>query len=96
MDLYTVNHIKILEYIKQLYNNEEYNCFINIGSIIPQQLCFHIHVLNKTFYKDNFTPLEQGSRINTMMDISKIINLLKLNLNYYNLFDCKILLHDKT
>ena len=96
MDLYTVKHIKILEYIKQLYNNEEYNCFINIGSIIPQQLCFHIHVLNKTFYKDNFTPLEQGSRINTMIDISKIINLLKFNLNYYNLFNCKILLHDKT
>ena len=95
MNLNNENHIKVLEIIKNKYATNIYSCFLNIGCITPQQVCLHIHVIDTNYYKSTFASLEQGSRLDKMLDIKKVINILKLNKSYYNEFICDVLLHDK-
>jgi len=95
MNLNNKNHIKVLEIIKNKYMNKDYECFLNIASITPQQVCLHIHIMSTGHYKSIFSSLEQGSKIEKMLNIVKVINFLKLNITYYDNFKCDILLHDK-
>jgi hypothetical protein len=95
MNLNNEKHIKVLEIIRNKYATNNYSCFLNIGCITPQQVCLHVHVIDTNYYKSTFVGLEQGSRLEKMLDIKKVINILKLNKSYYNKFKCDVLLHDK-
>jgi hypothetical protein len=87
----TINHIKMLKQLDNLFNNEIYECFFNIGSIFIDQFILHIHIFNKklTQYSSPISKYQQGTRLNKFLSIKNIINLLNLGINtnkyeYYN------------
>ena len=97
----TINHINMLEQLNKLFNNEIYESFFNIGSILPAQFSLHAHVFtrNETYYTNPIAPLQQGSRIDKFLNTKTVLNLLNLskkyNYEYYNNYDCELLIHDK-
>ena len=97
----TINHINMLEQLNKLFNNEIYESFFNIGSILPTQFSLHIHVFNRTevLYKHSNAPLQQGSRLEKFLNTKTVLNLLNLSkkykFEYYNKYNCELLIHDK-
>ena len=64
----------------QLFNNEIYECFFNIGSISPIQFSLHVHVFEKKniHYNNPLASLQQGSRIDKFLNTKTVLNLLIL------------------
>ena len=98
------NHISMLEQLNKLFNNEIYECFLNIGSISPPQFSLHVHVFKKKYiqYNNSIAILQQGTRIEKFLNTKTVINLLILgiNTNNYEYFNDKnyninFLIHDK-
>jgi hypothetical protein len=87
-------HIKIFKFIKKEYCDNTKNCFVNMISIL-QQNSLHIHIINKQQIKETIVTSEQGIRFEKMLDITKIINNLENNENYYNNYTLEIFMHDK-
>ena len=80
----------------QFINNLNFGvskCYINKGSITPTQAGLHIHILNEEDYKSTFAKLEQGNRLNSMVSVTFIINMLILNHEYYNKFKVESIIH---
>ena len=87
------SHITLLKFINSLdFNGRQ--CYINNISITPTQFCLHIHVLDKENYKTSFASFEQGGRLNSMISISYIINVLHLNNNYFNNYKVSLITHE--
>ena len=93
-------HIKMLETLNNLFNNETYECFFNISSITPIQFCLHAHAFNRNNiqYSNPVATLQQGSRIEKFFNIKTIINCLKLGKiyknEYYNEYKSTFIIHD--
>lgn len=87
------SHIKLLKFINSLDFNGR-KCYINNISITPTQFCLHIHVLDKENYKTSFASFEQGGRLNSMISISYIINVLNLYNDYFNNYKVSLITHE--
>jgi hypothetical protein len=91
------SHIELLEFINGLiFTNSEFKnskCYLNKGSITSSQSALHIHILKEEFYKSTFATLEQGNRLNSMVSLQYIINMLNLNADYYNNFNVDNIIH---
>jgi len=92
------NHIFLLKTLIKLFNNSEQECFLHIGSIRAVQFSLHIHLLKKQYYKNSFSTLEQGTRINKFISLYTIINLLEFskiyNFDYYNNYNNEVIIYD--
>jgi hypothetical protein len=87
------SHLTLLKFINSLNFNQR-KCYINSISITPTQFCLHIHVIDKENYKTSFASFEQGGRLNSMISISYIINVLNLNNNYFNNYKVNLITHE--
>ena len=87
------SHLTLLKFINSLNFNQR-KCYINNISITPTQFCLHIHVIDKENYKTSFASFEQGGRLNSMIAISYIINVLNLNNNYFNNYKVNLITHE--
>jgi len=92
------NHIFLLKTLIELFNNSEQECFLHIGSIRSTQFSLHIQLLKKEYYKNNFSKLEQGTRLNKFISLYTIINLLEFSsiygLDYYNNYNNEVMIYD--
>ena len=92
------NHIFLLKTLIKLFNNSEQECFLHIGSIRSTQFSLHIQLLKKEYYKNNFSNLEQGTRLNKFISLYTIINLLEFSsiygLDYYNNYNNEVMIYD--
>ena len=91
------SHIKLLEFINGLiFTNSKFKnskCYVNKGSITSTQSALHVHILTEEFYKSTFATLEQGNRLNAMVSLQYIINMLNLNADYYSNFNVDNIIH---
>jgi len=92
------NHIFLLKTLIKLFNNSEQECFLHIGSIRSTQFSLHIQLLKKEYYKNNFSKLEQGTRLNKFISLYTIINLLEFSsiydFDYYNNYNNEVMIYD--
>lgn len=92
------NHIFLLKTLIKLFNNSEQECFLHIGSIRSTQFSLHIQLLKKEYYKNNFSNLEQGTRLNKFISLYTIINLLEFSsiydFDYYNNYNNEVMIYD--
>jgi hypothetical protein len=94
-------HIKMLDALNKLFNNDIYECFLNMGSIALVGFSLHVHVFKKkeVQYSNPTAILQQGSRIDKFLSTKTAVNVLKLgitnNYEYYKNFKCYFIIHDK-
>ena len=88
-------HLEMLTFVKNEFLKQNNILMVNIGSNFPTQYCLHIHMLNNETYKDIYCPLEQGTKLYALLNITKIINYIKLYSLYYNNFKYNLMNVDK-
>lgn len=86
-------HIPLLQFIIDTYDKNSNVSYLNIASILFVQTSLHVHILPDDNYKTTFTPLEQGSRLITMISTKKVLNNIKFNKNYYQEYNVDNLMY---
>ena len=92
MDLES-SHIEMLTYLKKLYYNDKYNCYVHQTTTIYFS-CLHFHILKKndsSLYKRDYSKLESGSYLIQDLNLYELINNLKINPNYYKKYNYSLI-----
>ena len=88
-------HLEMLTFVKNEFSKKNNILMAHIGSNLPNQYCLHFHIINNETYKDNYFPLEQGTKLYALFNITKIINYIKLYSLYYNNLKYNLMQVDK-
>ena len=77
-------HINVINSIKKIFLTKDNVLVTHIGSNLPNQHCLHFHILKNNIYKDIYFSFEQGTKLNSFLNIITTKNVITLNNNYYN------------